>query len=98
MLPVIKQQGQKMTNITKLLQKQATLNSTKLCDRAERIEQSLLNGQSYRTLGGKQLTTKPSLIRFRIGIFRLIFERQDSGYKALMIVPRKHLARELKRR
>jgi mRNA-degrading endonuclease RelE of RelBE toxin-antitoxin system len=87
-----------MTHLTKLIPKRTALKNVSLIERAQRIEALLENGEPYHAIGGKRLTLKPSLIRFRLGAYRLIFERQDTGYKALMLIPRKHLERELKRR
>ena len=62
------------------------------------IENQLVNGINYQKLNGSQLRCRPELIRFKLGIYRLIFQLCPDGYKPLYLIKRKNLDRFLKRR
>ena len=66
--------------------------------KAINIEIKLSNGVNYHELNGVRILLDRDLIRFKLGIYRLIFKRNSNGYTPLFLIKRKNLERFLKRR
>ncbi len=66
--------------------------------KAINIENQLSIGVHYHELNGTRLLLHPDLIRFKLGIYRLLFKRNSNGYTPLFLIKRKNLERFLKRR
>ena len=66
--------------------------------RAVSIQHKLNNGEFYQQFGGKKLVCAKGLIRFKLGAYRLIFKREQSGYTPELLLQRKKLDQFLKRR
>lgn len=66
--------------------------------RALSILNKLNQGEGYHCIGGKRLVCTKGLIRFKLGVYRLIFKREQFGYIPELLLQRKNLERFLKRR
>ena len=66
--------------------------------KAKVIKQNLDNGIDYQAVGGKKLRLAENLIRFKLGEYRLIFKRSESGFVPDSLIQRKNLHLFLKRR
>jgi mRNA-degrading endonuclease RelE of RelBE toxin-antitoxin system len=65
---------------------------------AKTIYTHLLQGHSYRDIGGRKLTIDPKLIRFKLGEYRLIFIFINGVFEPKALLSRKNLESYLKRR
>jgi mRNA-degrading endonuclease RelE of RelBE toxin-antitoxin system len=84
--------------ITNLLNKQNKSIQQCHLKRAVLIQQQLESGCPYSKLGGKQLKTDKTLLRFKLGNYRLIIQAVNNKYIPEMLIQRKHLECKLKRR
>jgi hypothetical protein len=69
-----------------------------LLSAANDLAHALNNGTTFPTLGGKKLKKRPKLIRFRVGVYRIVFKRYQDGFVCKKILHRKELEQFLKRR
>jgi len=87
-----------MKTLHQLFSRYSKQVSKRYLTKAISIENQLVNGVNYQRLNGSQLRCRPELIRFKLGIYRLIFQHNPCGYKPLCLIKRKNLERFLKRR
>lgn len=63
------------------------------------IDQALLSGASFTSLGGKRVRCCEGLLRFKLGsAWRLLYQITTTGYAPCALVSRQCFERELKRR
>jgi len=101
MAPEIKQELKMKAiykQINNLLNKQNKSIQQCHLERAVLIQQQLEVGCPYSRLGGKQLKLDKTLIRFKLGNYRLIIAVVNNKYIPEMLIQRKHFECKLKRR
>lgn len=87
-----------MKSFNRILKTLPPCQSARYMAEAKRIHKHLLLGLSYRELGGRKLTIDPSLIRFKLGDYRLIFVFSNDAFQPEAFLARKNLESYLKRR
>ncbi|MGK2231607.1 MAG: hypothetical protein ACI92O_000765 [Colwellia sp.] len=87
-----------MKTIHSLFKNFPSSGANQYIEKALLIEHRLGLGIEYPKLGGKKLLLAKHLIRFKLGHYRLIFKRTNSGFALEALIQRKNLNRFLKRR
>lgn len=87
-----------MKSINRVLKTLPPCQSARYVSEAKRIYKHLLLGFNYRELGGRKLNIDPSLIRFKLGSYRLIFVFSDGVFQPKVLLARKDFESYLKRR
>ncbi|GHB59036.1 hypothetical protein GCM10008107_05200 [Psychrosphaera saromensis] len=87
-----------MITLHTLFQQYTSSTLQKYFHRALSIQEELDNGCKYQKLGGRKLHLAKNLIRFKLGYYRLIFKKTNTGFVLETIILRKNLNHFLKRR
>lgn len=87
-----------MKSMNRLLKTLPKCQSARYIAEAKDIYSHLLQSHNYRDIGGRKLTIDPSLIRFKLGDYRLIYIFSNGAFQPKAFLARKNFESYLKRR